>query len=203
MSGPVVDIFLVYQFLKRLTTPFDQTDAFRLGLIDANGKLLKSAKTAQEKQALGYFDRLIFNLKRLLALIPGGRSRIASFAAALLLLKEKDERLNKDEIYLSEQLQKIISNMDMKEYKSIMLDEDAPTNMTGSGVVGTGDNPVHWSRLQPKLGKHGDPLKKYGQPIDGLKFLRRNKLPKQNVFYKAIGKFVKPSKGSSSGGDEE
>ena len=41
----VADTYMIYQVLKRLTTPFDETKAFELGLIDKDGKLLKKAKT--------------------------------------------------------------------------------------------------------------------------------------------------------------
>ena len=40
----VADTYMIYQVLKRLTTPFEETKAFELGLIDKNGKLLKKAK---------------------------------------------------------------------------------------------------------------------------------------------------------------
>ena len=36
--GQAVDLFLVYQFVKRLSTPFEDTKAFELGLIDEKGK---------------------------------------------------------------------------------------------------------------------------------------------------------------------
>ena len=45
----VADTYMIYQVLKRLTTPFEETKAFELGLIDKNGKLLKKAKTSEEK----------------------------------------------------------------------------------------------------------------------------------------------------------
>ena len=32
------NIYFAYQFLTKLTTPFDKTDAFRLGIIDEKGK---------------------------------------------------------------------------------------------------------------------------------------------------------------------
>ena len=70
MASKVVDLVLVYQFLKRLTTPFDKTEAFKLGLIDKDGTSLKKAETSEEKSAMGYFDRLTFNLKRLLGKLP-------------------------------------------------------------------------------------------------------------------------------------
>lgn len=205
MSGFVVDIFMVYQFIKRLVTPFDQTPAYRLGLIDAEGKKLRKAQTPEEKQALGYFDRLVFNLKRLLGVLPAGKTTLASYAAALLLLREEDERLITDDEYLLEEFRKVIDNIDMTTYNKLM--EDAPANMTGASVVGTGDNIVHWSKRRPKLGDKGK-LKKYGQAMDGILYLRRRKneqirLEKKNmVFYKMLGRKVLASKSSSSAGDD-
>ena len=93
----------------------------------------------------------------------------------------------------------------MTTYNKLM--EDAPANMTGASVVGTGDNIVHWSKRQPKLGDKGK-LKKYGQAMDGILYLRRRKneqirLEKKNmVFYKMLGRKVLASKSSSSAGDD-
>lgn len=132
-----MDIFMIYMFLKRLVTPFDQTDAFRLGLIDADGKRLKKASTPEEKNATGYFDRLIFNLKRLLAKVPGGESQLASFAAALLLLREQDARLVNDPDFLEEQFLNSMSNLDMNLFAQIQdLEEDIANVSAGGHVAG-------------------------------------------------------------------
>lgn len=171
MSGPIIDLFLVYHFIKRLVTPFDKTDAFRLGLIDEFGKKLRSPQTQEERRSWGYFDRLIFNLKRLLGKIPLGRTRLASFTAALLLLREQDERLVEDERYLEEQFNRVMSGDLVGQY----LMEDAAANATGAAVAGTGSDTVHWSTRQPKVGLKGR-LKKYGQPIDYLSFMRRRRV---------------------------
>ena len=77
-----------YQFIKRLTTPFEKTDAFKLGIIDKSGKKIKSPETTAEKNAYGYYDRMVFNLKKLLEKVPGGKTKFASYAAALFLIKE-------------------------------------------------------------------------------------------------------------------
>jgi hypothetical protein len=201
MTAPVVDIFMVYQFIKRLVTPFEKTKAYELGLIDANGKRLKKAETQEEKRAMGYFDRLVFNLKRLLAKVPGGQTILASYVAALLLLREQDEKLADDENYLEEQYRKQFDSADILSFRELqkIIDEDI-ANATGAGVVGTGDNQVHWSKRQPRLGVHGAPRKKYGQPLNALVMLRRKKIPEQKVYYKMLGRYVKPSKSSSSGG---
>jgi hypothetical protein len=87
----IVDLFLVYQFIRRLVTPFKEWDAYKLGIIDDKGNVLikkKNFKNAQQTKAFGIFDRLVLNLKKLLEKVPGGSSRLASYAAALWLIKE-------------------------------------------------------------------------------------------------------------------
>ncbi len=86
------NIYFVYQFLKKLVTPFEKTKAFELGIVDENGKILKRRRdleTKEEKEAYNLSDTLIWNLKKILAKVPGGSSKIASYAAALWLIKEQ------------------------------------------------------------------------------------------------------------------
>ena len=172
----VADTYMIYQVLKRLTTPFDETRAFELGLIDKNGKLLKKAKTSDEKKAYTYFDRFIFNLKRLLHRV-GLKSKFASYGAALFLLKEDrngymptDQEMLKgvleEELYLRQNYAKNLS----------MLREDAPANATGAAVAGTGDDKVHWRARGVKSGIRGR-KQKVGRSISALNFIKqRNKL---------------------------
>jgi len=85
------DLFYAFRFLKLLVTPFEKTKAFELGIIDKEGKILKKAidrTTPDEKSAYTVFHRLVFNLKRIMAKAPGGKSVIARYGAALFLIKE-------------------------------------------------------------------------------------------------------------------
>jgi len=136
VASPIIDIYLVYEFIKRLVTPFNKTQAFTLGLIDADGKKLRNAVTSQEKEAMGYFDRLVFNLKRILEKVPFGKSQIASYAAALLLLRERNEATSIGD-YPLQLREKLYDQM-----KALELNEDigAAANATGAEVVGTGDD---------------------------------------------------------------
>jgi hypothetical protein len=96
-----IDIIYTYRFLKILTTPWDEMDAFELGIIDKKGKQLKKLrelKTTDEKDAYTYFHRMVFNLKRLLNKLPGGETKIASYGAALFLIKE-DKNITPLEAY--------------------------------------------------------------------------------------------------------
>ena len=85
------DLFYAFRFLRLLTTPWDKTEAFNLGIVDKEGKTLKKAATltSEEKGAYTVFHRLVFNLKRLLNKLPFGKSKLGSYAAALFLIKEE------------------------------------------------------------------------------------------------------------------
>lgn len=87
----LVDLFMVYNFLKRLATPFKEWEAYKLGIIDERGNILKKKKDftlQKERSAFGVFDTMILKLKRLIEKVPGGKTRLASYAAALYLIKE-------------------------------------------------------------------------------------------------------------------
>lgn len=86
----IADTIYTYRFLKLLVTPFSKTEAFKLGIIDESGKRIKDKKieTSEERAAFNLFHRLVFNLKRLIEVAPGGKTRIASYIAGLALLRE-------------------------------------------------------------------------------------------------------------------
>lgn len=86
------DLFYAYRFIKLLVTPWEKTDAFNLGIVDDNGKVLKKTSqlsTSEEKSAYTVFHRLVFNIKRLLSKLPFGKTKLASWATALFLIKEE------------------------------------------------------------------------------------------------------------------
>ena len=89
----VVDTVIVFRILKMMTRKWSEMDAYKFGLIDDNGKRIKSVKpkTSEEKSSFTLLHRLVFNLKRVLELLPFGRTRLASYAASLALLKEHFE----------------------------------------------------------------------------------------------------------------
>ena len=93
--GRAVDLFVTYRFLKLLTTPFNKTDAFKFGIIDKDGNRLKNEdgsvevlRTPDEKGAYTILHKLIFNIKKLFAKVPGLRTKVGTYAAALFLLKD-------------------------------------------------------------------------------------------------------------------
>ena len=94
MSG-IVDTYITYKIIKTLTKDWDEQEAYEYGIIDKKGKVLKKYKELQsrkEKDSYSVLMRFIFNLKRIIEKIPGGKSKMGSYgAAAYLLLKEEEE----------------------------------------------------------------------------------------------------------------
>ena len=94
MASRLVDTLITYRVIKLLVTPFERQEAFKQGIIDKDGNVLKKnkeLKTDNEKKAYTYLHRFVFNLKRILKKVGLG-SKLGSFAVALaLLLKEKKE----------------------------------------------------------------------------------------------------------------
>ena len=89
------DLVYTFRFLRLLTTSFEDTTAFKAGIIDKEGKRNKefTLNTMDNRDiyrdAYTPFHRLVFNIKKLIAKAPGGGSKIASYATALYLMKEK------------------------------------------------------------------------------------------------------------------
>ena len=84
------DLVYTFRFLKLLTTAFEDTNAYKLEIIDNEGKRIKTTRmdTPEKKSAYTAFHRLVFNVKKLMSKAPGGSSKLASYAAALFLIKE-------------------------------------------------------------------------------------------------------------------
>ena len=119
MASPAIDAFITFRFLKLLVTPFNKTEAFRLGIIDERGKVLRKYKTLErieERQAYTILHRLVFNVKKLIEKVPGGKSRLASYAAALFLIKEHvREYQDSDGQLLEKELYKYLKDNDLVE----------------------------------------------------------------------------------------
>ena len=102
MATRAIDTVIVFRVLRLLTYKWTEQAAYKEGLIDEFGKRIKKEKvnTPARKESYTLLHRLVFNLKRILELIPFGKTRLASYAAALFLLKEhigiKGTKLDKE-----------------------------------------------------------------------------------------------------------
>lgn len=115
----IADTIYAFRFLRLLTMPWTETEAYKRGIIDDQGKTIKKGLTLQDdKAAYTLFHRLVFNLRRMIQRIGGG-NRIANYASALFLIKE---HANLSEKEIQEVLDKA----------NIVLDN---TNLTESWMI--------------------------------------------------------------------
>lgn len=100
------DLFYTFRFIKLLVTRWENTDAFKLGIIGKDGKPLKKVRdlrTSEEKSAYTMFHRLVYNIKRIVNKVPlVGKTSLASWAAALWLIKEETGMSEKSIVKLME-----------------------------------------------------------------------------------------------------
>ena len=102
--GRVIDALVAYRVLKLLVTPFNRTQAFKMGIIDDKGKVLIKSKdflktfSSQElpiaRKAYTLLIRFVFNLKKLLAKVGIRGPLGTAAAAALAFFKEENGQNN-------------------------------------------------------------------------------------------------------------
>ena len=171
----IVDNLIAYRILKMLVTNFEDTEAFKLGIIDAKGKNIRKANTLQtskERDAYTYLNRLVFNMKKIINKIPGGENRIKSLVAALWLVKEQYESGSRSTALMQEKFDSIMKLLDNRvslvEEEIIVkkfLDEDGIANVTGAAV----------STNEPKIGPKDIKKYKAGQASTIAGMIRRPK----------------------------
>jgi hypothetical protein len=119
----IVDNLIAYRILSMLVTPFEKSDAFKLGIIDAKGKILKKQSqltTSEERDAYTYLQRLVFNLKRLLNKLPGGDKYTKNLIAAYFLIKESYQ--NSNDSNLDQRFHTLLETIDQKNI--ILVEEE-------------------------------------------------------------------------------
>ena len=94
--GRAIDLFVTYRFIKLLVTPFNKMEAYKLGIIDDKGNRIvepgtnkpTTLRTIAEKNAYTVLHKLVFNIKKIFEKVPGLRTKVGTYAAALFLLKD-------------------------------------------------------------------------------------------------------------------
>lgn len=111
------DLVYTIRFLKLLSTPIEETEAFKAGIIDDKANRIKSfdrnilANRQAYDEHYTTFHRLVYNLKKIMAKAPGGNSVLARYGAALALIKEHGELSNANVEKIHNQTQ--IDNVDI------------------------------------------------------------------------------------------
>jgi len=85
------DLAYTFRMIRMLVLDWKDWDAYKLGIIGEDGKRNKNVTLDDDEKKSAYtpFIRLCANIKRLVNKIPGGSTKLGSFAAALFLIKEK------------------------------------------------------------------------------------------------------------------
>lgn len=152
MASRFVDNLIAFRVLYMLVTPFTDTEAYKLGIIDANGKNLRkssSLTTSEEKDAYNYLTRLVFNMKKILAKLPGGDSKLKNIIAAMFLVKEYYESGDRTTSLMQERYMRVLDKVNegvvlveeeimVKSFLEYMAEEGeggAPTNNTAGASV--------------------------------------------------------------------
>ena len=140
-----------------------------MGIIDERGKVLKRYKTLEriaERQAYTILHRLVFNIKKLIEKIPGGKSRLATYAAALFLIKEHiNEYHDSDGVLLEKEFYKYLKDNDLIDKNDNEIKEE----------IGFGDrllkgsykliNDVGTDEDDKVIGKKGDIVTVYSDSV--------------------------------------
>jgi len=141
----IIDNLIAYRILTKLVKPFAETDAFKLGIIDAKGKnLIKPTHFTSSNQydAYTYLDRLVFNMKKIINKLPGGESRLKSIVAALFLIKEFHDTKNKNLSQMDERYTRLLEKLENENV--VLVEEEITVNkffagkLHEDGVVTTG-----------------------------------------------------------------
>ena len=128
MASRGIDFLITYRVVKLLVTPFEKQEAFKTGIIDKDGKVLKkykTLKTEKERKAYTLLHRFVFNLKRILKKVGLG-SKLGSFAVALALLIREDKRYAEHQPLIERTIIKYLKENNL--YEEVMMEEtEIPT----------------------------------------------------------------------------
>ncbi len=140
--GRAIDLFVTYRFIKLLVTPFEKTDAYKLGIIDENGNRVMpppvggvrqtkpaTLGTTAEKNAYTILHKLVFNIKKIFAKVPGLRTKVGTYAAALFLLKDTFKESVDDPDMFEKEFMKYLKE------EGVELDNSISEEVIGFGEV--------------------------------------------------------------------
>lgn len=123
MANRAVDLVITYRVVKLLVTPFEKQEAFKYGIIDKDGKVLRKYRTlkgTKEKQSYTVLHRFVFNLKRILKRVGLG-GKLGTFAVALGLLLREDKRYEEHKSLIESA---VISYLkDTKQYDDLLNEQ--------------------------------------------------------------------------------
>ena len=123
MANRAIDLVITYRIIKLLVTPFERQEAYKQGIIDKDGNVLKkyrTLKTTKEKQSYTILHRFVFNLKRILQRVGLG-GRLGSFAVALALLLRENKEYEQHKILIESAIVSYLK--ETKQYDNLLNEQ--------------------------------------------------------------------------------
>ena len=145
----LADAYVTYRILRLLATPIENSDAYKMGIINADGKKIKNPTTPSEKDAYSLLQRFIFKVQQALVKSPDRNAkRLLTVAAALSILREHDENIL--ETYTEQDIEALLDMYETDErveqqskllehnvisFNAFLSEEGVVANAAGAGGV--------------------------------------------------------------------
>ena len=145
----LTDAYVTYRIIRMLATPIENSDAYKLGIVNAEGKKIKNPTTPSEKDAYSLLQRFIFKVQRALVKSPDRNAkRLLTVAAALSILREHDETTL--ETYTEQDIEALLDMYETDEsverqskllehnvisFNAFLSEEGVVTNAVGGGGI--------------------------------------------------------------------
>ena len=121
-----------------LVTPFKDQPAFKYGIIDDKGNRIREDNSTRPKVELTtstlknsytILHKLVFNIKKIFEKVPGLRTKVGTYAAALFLLKDTFKEHVEDPDMFEKEFMKYLKE------NNIELDREISEEVIGFGEV--------------------------------------------------------------------
>jgi len=133
--GRAIDLFVTYRFIRLLTTAFEKSDAFKMGIIDKDGNRTdKKLYKIDERNAYTVLHKLVFNIKKIFSKVPGLRTKVGTYATALFLLKDTFKEHVEDPQVFEKEFMKFIKENNIEFDDTIVEEVTLDNGRLGKGI---------------------------------------------------------------------
>lgn len=134
------DMYMVYEFIRRLSSPFTAWPAFKAGIIDKNGNILKQVKnmTPAEQKQWSYLDEISVQIKKLIMRVPGIQPKLRTITGTMLLMKERKLPSYPNSQQLTEEFDNLLNTL---HENAVAVNSAGAGNIAAIGVGPSGEPP--------------------------------------------------------------
>jgi hypothetical protein len=147
--------YFKYKIIYNFQKPFTKWSAYKLGLIDENGDIIKKAETKKEKAALDPIINLVRKVKKILVKYIGDRQLVNLLISGYLITESKENILDL-EVLIENQKIDVKDKDDKKMIKDInklMKDITKLDEIENDDDSTKADKKSHMDKLLKKIEK--------------------------------------------------